>query len=124
MKHMFAVYQTDKLATQFPHNLGETEDWKRCSFGSLMEAVSYAQKWCGKNYPVVPNDAKAGEKYMLPFEDLNGDTEFMIIRRYSPCVHTTHCCDVHRSCKYGEEDSCPCCSDIPITAIYGCNCFN
>jgi len=120
----FAVYQSHKPATKHHHGFPSEENgWDNCVFDSLEEAVKYAQNWCGPHYPVVPDNAQANELFKLPFEAIDGTTEYIYIKSYETCVHTEHCCDVCRICKYGEEETgCPCCYEVPIPATHGCNC--
>jgi hypothetical protein len=119
---MYCVYQTNKPANSDHFPELKKYGWNNCVFEELKDAIKYAQNWCGDSYPVVPDNAVAGEKYLLSFETKDGETEYMLIREYDKCVHTEHCCDIHKHCKYWY-DCCPCCREThPIPATYGCNC--
>lgn len=118
----YAVYQSNKPATCYHFNLENDKDWENCVFDTLNKAILYAQNWCGSNYPIIPDSATENISYDLPFENSEGMTEFIVIKKYKESVHSEHCCDVHKICKYGDE-LCPCCLFLmPIPATYGCNC--
>lgn len=127
----FAVYQNNKLAnhTSFPE---VDHSWNATSFSDFKSAYQYAIKWCG-SYPVLPSlqFCKVNTQYKLPFDQPNGEDAFILIRRYITDVHTEHCCHIHQSCKYGEENhGCSCCDwetvdgslVIHLPSTHGCKC--
>ena len=112
----YSVRINSKAATSynFPEINDRTKEFSSSVCLSLENAIAYAHKFCGPD--VLPEILVIDSKYYL------GDNLVLDIIKYESCVHTTHCCDECKVCKYNDPN-CPCCNDTNIVpSVYGCNC--
>lgn len=112
----YAVRINGKAAASynFPEIDDRTNEFASSVCLSFENAVIYANKFCGPN--VLPEILVLGSKYCL------GDNLVLDIIEYESCIHSTHCCDECKRCKYNDPN-CPCCTVNAKPSIYGCNCW-